>query len=68
MSTAFLSVDSMAVTLDVPDAVDARHIFLGLVGHHLRRVRRVRRVVWGFLVLFGSGVFILDEHYVLVVW
>ena len=34
------------------DAVDASHVSQGLVGHHLRRVRRLRRVEWGFLVLF----------------
>ena len=39
---------NIPVIPDALDAVDASHVFQGLVGHHLRRVRRV---VWGFLVL-----------------
>jgi len=35
--------------VDVVDAVDASHVSQGLVGHHLRRVRRPRRVVWSFV-------------------
>gem|GEM_PF-6689010 len=35
---------------DAVDAVDASHVSQSLVGHNPRRVRRPRRVVWGFLV------------------
>jgi hypothetical protein len=40
---------------DALDAVDASHVSQGLAGHHPRRVRRPRRVVWGFLVSIAKN-------------
>jgi len=52
-----LDVPDVPDALDVPDTLDASHIPQGLAGHHPRRVRRVRRVVWGVLVHTPQAIF-----------